>query len=58
MQEDLKGWTIDVLSRQLHETPSLRLVSNTVTITMPSVYACVLTLLEGKVQIKLYAIFQ
>ncbi|KAI5603403.1 hypothetical protein POPTR_001G240904v4 [Populus trichocarpa] len=24
--EDLKGWTIDVLNRQLHGTPSLRLV--------------------------------
>jgi hypothetical protein len=26
LQEDLKGWTIDVLNRQLHGTPSLRLV--------------------------------
>jgi len=32
--------------------------SITVTITMPGVYECVLTLLEGIVQIKLYAIFQ
>ncbi|KAL9405126.1 hypothetical protein Peur_002098 [Populus x canadensis] len=56
--EDLKGWTIDVLSRQLHETPSLRRVYYCDNYDAQCICVCTNALHEGKVQIKLYAIFQ